>query len=550
MMRATDIYTGRVLWQRDFEGIGFFFDNLGHQPGANGSGTNFISQPDGVYVVYEGRCLVLDLDTGATLRTYKLSSDSADGEGSWTYLNVLDGYVIAGSNPLVSETDDDGRPAIGKNDNLSGSRRLHVLDRESGEELWQVEATNYFRHNAICAGGGRLYAVDLLSETEQERMKRRGETPDTVSALRVYDLATGQDIWGTEADVFGTWLSYSAEHDVLIEAGRPGRDVLSDEARGMRAYRASDGDVLWKADHDGPAMLHGDVIHVPRAAYDLLTGEPVQRTDPVTGESVAWTWTRNYGCNQPIVSQHLVTFRSGAAGYYDLANDGGTGNFGGFRSGCTNNLIAAGGILSAPDYTRTCVCSYQNQSSLALVHMPEAEMWTEFVVSRDGPVRHLSWNVGAPGSRRASDGTLWLHEFDGLEIRFDGTGYYSDHSTRVADGDVPGWIASSGCRGIQEVQVDLRTGESEGPSQYTVRLYFCDPDFDEAGKRNFDVTIQGAAGCEGVDIAAAGGRYQPIMREVQGVEARDRIVIEFSDDVLESGDRAAILSGLEVIREE
>jgi hypothetical protein len=29
-----------------------------------------------------------------------------------------------------------------------------------------------------------------------------------------------------------------------------------------------------------------------------------------------------------------MTFRSGAAGYCDLAGDSGTGNIGGFRSGC------------------------------------------------------------------------------------------------------------------------------------------------------------------------------------------------------------------------
>jgi hypothetical protein len=71
-----------------------------------------------------------------------------------------------------------------------------------------------------------------------------------------------------------------------------------------------------------------------------------------------------------------MLFRSGAAGFYDLANDGGTGNFGGFRSSCTMNLIAAGGVLTIPDYTRTCTCSYQNQTSVGLIHMPEAEMWT------------------------------------------------------------------------------------------------------------------------------------------------------------------------------
>src|SRR5690606_11473651 len=120
------------------------------------------------------------------------------------------------------------------------------------------------------------------------------------------------------------------------------------------------------------------------------TGKPVMRKHPLTGELVEWSWTRNYGCNTPIASEHLLTFRSGAAGYFDLCNDGGTGNMGGFRSSCTNNLVVAGGLLNAPDYTRTCTCNYQNQTSLALIHMPEAEMWTSFLAAAsEKPIRQL-----------------------------------------------------------------------------------------------------------------------------------------------------------------
>ena len=122
-----------------------------------------------------------------------------------------------------------------------------------------------------------------------------------------------------------------------------------------------------------------------------------------------WKWTRTYGCNTPAASEHLLTFRSGAAGYFDLCNDGGTGNFGGFRSSCTNNLIVAGGVLTVPEYTRTCTCNYQNQTSVALMHMPDAEMWTYFGTKEvKGSVKRLGLNLGAVGDRRAENGTLWL----------------------------------------------------------------------------------------------------------------------------------------------
>src|SRR5207237_3518209 len=125
------------------------------------------------------------------------------------------------------------------------------------------------------------------------------------------------------------------------------------------------------------------------------TGAPKMRKDPLTGEPAPWKWIRNYGCNTPAASEHLLTFRSGAAGYFDYCNDGGTGNFGGFRSSCTNNLIVAGGLLNAPDYTRTCTCAYQNQSSIGLVHTPDPELWTFSGTSElTGPVQRLGTTLG------------------------------------------------------------------------------------------------------------------------------------------------------------
>ena len=154
-------------------------------------------------------------------------------------------------------------------------------------------------------------------------------------------------------------------------------------------------------------MIHGDTILMAGNGCDLRTGKRTMRKDPLTGEAVEWTWTRGYGCNTPLASEYLLTFRSGAAGYYDLCNDGGTGNLGGFRSSCTNNLIVAGGVLCAPDYTRTCTCSYQIQSSVALVsgllqHFAGGAAQLEIggigdrVASRRG-LQPRPWKAGQPG---------------------------------------------------------------------------------------------------------------------------------------------------------
>ncbi len=447
------------------------------------------------------------------------------------------------------------KAARAHNDNLSSSKHLVVMDRHTGKVRWTVTAEHGFRHNAICVGGGRLYCIDRMSGPQLARLKRRGEEPKNATRLLALDLKTGKELWRAEEDVFGTWLSYSAGRDVLVEAGRVARDTISDEPKGMRTYHARTGRVLWyDAKHAGPAMLHGDTVLMAGNACDLLTGKLKTRKDPLSGEEVEWTWSRNYGCNTPAASEHLLTFRSGAAGYYDLCNDGGTGNLGGFRSSCTNNLIVAAGLLNAPDYTRTCVCNYQNQTSLALVHDPEAEMWTFFGSRKTkGPVRRVGINFGAPGDRRAEDGTLWV-EYPSvggpspavpITTRPAKPGYVRRHSSRVG-GEGPPWVASSAVKGLARLALDLGGGREV--RSFTVRLHFAELEGAGPGERVFDVALQGRTGLKDFDIVKeAGGPDRGLVREFRGVRVAKELEVTFTDRGGAKG--GALLSGIEVIEE-
>ena len=578
MLRATDVYTGRLLWQTALPGVGAFYNNLFHQPGANAAGANYVTTSDGIYVAYGKVCLRLDPATGKKRAEFKLPPLSRSKAAPvWGYLNVAGDYLVGGADPLLnavptkppgkkgSDVDDDEplsklkkKVTRSSNDSMSSSRHLFVLDRHTGKVLWTTTAVNGFRHNGICVGGGRLYCIDRLSGSQLSRLKRRGETPTTRTRLVVFDLKTGREMWQTDADVFGTWLSYSAKQDVLVEAGRVARDTVFDEPKGMRTYRAATGEVLWyRPKHTGPAMLHGDTILMAGSACELLTGKPKMRRDPLTGRLVEWTWTRGYGCNTPVASEHLLTFRSGAAGYYDLCHDGGTGNLGGFRSSCTNNLIVANGVLSAPDYTRTCVCNYQNQTSLALVHTPDAEMWTFFSTPKvSGPVRRLGLNLGAPGARRARDGTLWLEypHVGGPEPGVKVTSLPAKpevvrrHSSQVT-GAGPKWVASSAVKGLYFLAIDLGNGNNRPQRRYTVRLHFAELEAVGPGERVFDVALQGETVLHGFDIMKeAGGRNRGIVKEFKGVRVGKELVVTFAPSTTAKVG-TALLNGIEVIAE-
>jgi outer membrane protein assembly factor BamB len=630
LLRCLDIYTGRILWETRLPGVGAFYNNLAHQPGANAAGTNYISTSDGVYVVYGKSCVRLDLDTGKKTAEFTLPPLAAGKKEPpmWGYINVVDDFLIGGSDPAYDpklfkpvllpglgddeKKTDGGKPpevdpitkalatlARGSNDNMSFSRHLAVMDRQTGKVLWTVAAQNGFRHNAICSGGGKLFAIDCPSGSEIRRLKLRGETAKFKPRVLALDLKTGKQLWNADADVFGTWLSYSAKHDVLVEAGRVARDTLFDEPKGMRAYHGTDGHVLWtNKTYTGPAMIHDATILKDGNACDLLTGKPTLRTDPITGKEVEWKWVRNYGCNTPAASEHLLTFRSGAAGYFDLCNDGGTGNLGGFRSSCTNNLIVAGGLLSAPDYTRTCTCSYQNQTSLALIHMPDAEMWTYFGPSiiREA-VRKIGVNLGAPGDRKADNGTLWLgypkvlgSNSPTLPVRITGTKveWFRHHASQVT-GDLP-WVAASGVKGLQAIAIargvdpqivhgweslaQAFTNAPVGPTlvpaalgqvglsssprpdketfaklemerTYTVRLHFMEPDGLKPGQRVFSVAVQGKTVLKDFDISKeAGGPNRALVREIKGVSVSKELNLTFS-----AARGVPVLSGVELLAE-
>jgi outer membrane protein assembly factor BamB len=567
-LRATDIYTGRLLWETPIPGIGSFFNVTSHQAGANGTGSNFVSTSDAIYVATETACIVLDAPTGAKQAQFPLPNAlKLPADSVWGYLNVEGDYLIGGAAARAKSAqarektqdkpdpfeDPDHKPVknVVTNARTASSQTLFILDRHTGKMLWSVTAEKDFRHNAICAGGGRLFLVDLDSALSPIRRFSKTVVPPK-GTLRVFTLANGQELWRTDQDVFGTYLSFSAQHDVLMESGRKGRDTLKDEPTGMRAYQAASGKVLWYDDKAvGLAIIRGRTVMKDSSAVDLITGATFLREDPITGKFAEWTWKRLYGCNTPVVSENLITFRSGAAGYYDLARCGGTGNFGGFRSGCTNNLIVAGGILSAPDYTRTCTCSYQMQTSLALVPDDAAEMWTYTGTSPkiETRVKRIGINFGAPGDRIDDTGTQWLEypsvggKSPSLKINVSGDrlDYYRSHASTV-EGPMP-WVTASGVKNAKTITLNLDAKDAQVVKAYTVRLYFAQPA--AVSPTAFSVALQGNVVEPALDISrAAGGADRSLVKEYHDIQVRDQLVIDLKP-ATKGG--ATLLSGVEII---
>lgn len=652
-LSARDVYTGRVLWRRAFGNLGtknVYYDasyadtplstayNQTHIPGANARGTNFVATAEGVYLAIGGRCLLLESATGETLREFELPAEP-DRPREWGFIGVYEDVLLAGNGFAdfstrlgYREAAETKSPAAEKSGgsaakkestsakrspawlpDRSASLGLVAFDRRDGRVIWKFDADQSFLHNAIVAGGGRVYCLDKLPRRVEDHLRRRGSAPRGARLVAI-DARDGRLLWQRTDRTAGTWLAYSAEHDVLIQAGAAANDRSPDEAsKGIAAFRASDGRLIWEKptfSYAGPCILHGDTIltntssyQVSQGALRLADGAPATIPHPITGQPVTWRFTRTYGCNTAIAGEYLLTFRSGAAGFYDLATHGGTGNFGGFKSGCTSNLIVADGVLSAPDYTRTCSCGYQNQTSLALVPMNDVELWTyncfDFGAKTPAEVKRLGINFGAPGNRRADDGTLWI-EFPrsggaSPQTLIEVAGkprWFRHHSARY-EGEGPAWVAASGAEGVLAVTIwldpksapskpsapavattgaapvatdasvsvpalperaaetaETSTAPAVAPAPaavFTVRLYFAEPDDSvAAGQRVFRVRVQDRTVAERFDpVAVAAGPRRGCVQTVASVAVADRLVIRL--DPLAS--REPILCGVELVAE-
>ena len=245
--------------------------------------------------------------------------------------------------------------------------------------------------------------------------------------------------------------------------------------------------------------------------------------------------------------------RSASAGFINLDVFEGTGSLGGFKAGCSANLIVANGVLNSPDYTRTCQCPYQNQTSLALTNMPWMSYWTNSNYLWNGKqIKQLGLNLNAPGDRTSDRNTLWfeypyvagaspeipvkLDTVDYCEIRKDPISIRSENTP---------WISASSIGGIRAMEITLSKEPLDDEASYSVYLYFSEPEEMAEGERVFDVTIQGRKVLENLDIISETGKEnRELVKSFSGIMAKETLRVEMNP---KQGN--TILSGIELIQE-
>jgi outer membrane protein assembly factor BamB len=557
-MTAVDVYTGRILWQLPLDGVAKYLPGRrGNDFEGNLAGYHFLAVEDAVYLVHGKSCLRLDPATGDQVNEFKLPNPEDD----WGRIRVVGEKLIA---EIFRDIDKDKSKLPPSKQLLAGTKaavEILAIDRNTGSKLWSHEAEASFP--VLSVGKDRVFAFDGALESFYKDWKRRGKIPaaSDIRYAKAIDLETGKLIWKQQTEFIGTWMSYSGDSDV----------VLMSNKSSIMAVNGRNGKELWKQMSEGvgfrghPESLWDRVIvwndrlldqRGPGLAWNLKTGKRVPRIHPVTKKETPWEFTKSgHHCNYAIASPHLMTFRADTAGFCDIET-GNTSRLKGFRSGCRNSLIPANGVLNAPNMAHGCICGYSLFTSLALVNLPQTEVWSYSALKFDAKkdvVRRVGINFGAPGDRQDESGTLWVDYPSAggsspaipVKVTGDSPSYFRRHSS-LLQGDGVKWVAGSGVEGATSITLTLSPTEPKTPLSYTVRLHFAEPADTKPGERVFDISLQGKPLAENVDIAReSGGRHIALVREFRGIVAGASLKLDLTPKA-----GRPILSGIEVVAEE
>jgi len=357
-LHAVDAYTGRLLWTRRV-----------------GPSARYASFPDAVYVADGRICDVLDPATGQPRDSFPLDvSRPDDVPVSVTDIRVSGDVILLAVRFNTENSISEGR---------WNSTLLVALDRSSGRQLWQREAQQRYNTAAIAIGGGAVFAVDSHSPQDITAMRRRGESLEGLpSIILAMDARTGEEQWRTVHNdpppdlsslhfmsmrAQDDWLAWSSEQNVLL-AGKGDRTYGLD---------AGTGEAIWARPMRGnqPLIVRAETfINQAGHTYSIRTGELVD------GNALF----RSGGCNYAVGGQNLLLLRSHCAAYVDLESRR-QYNLRNLRSGCSNSLVAADGLLNVPCFSVGCVCNYPIQTSFAMHHFPEAGAWHGTPLRQDVP---------------------------------------------------------------------------------------------------------------------------------------------------------------------
>ena len=580
---AHDQYNGRLLWE-------YTADGIGSSVFANG-----VAGGNHLYTIHDGRCLRLNLYEGGA----PVEVSVPFGSGNWTAASVSrDGKTLWGA---ARQTGDNKQVL------WAG---IFAVDGQTGRPLWtsggpnaiaearaagQTKVKFWQSWNAI--GDGRMYIIgpindqtrqQAIDETRAYLAKHHPKDLDTfdkevkadqraLRTLTAIDAQTGEHLYDHGIDMTHTGF-FAAHAGYFIGMTTQGVDrhrknpVGGPPSQGLGVWDGKTGKLVWKrpGDYTYTPVVTGNTIYAEPWAYDLKTGERVQRIHPVNGQETDFCWLRKgKHCGGYNGSEFFLFGRNMGVGYYDTLRDNGMYTFWHSRVACATDVATGGGMMIKPPYALGCSCPWSLPFTVALAPA-EREPEATFEMSLIGeslPVKHVRLNFGAEGERRDQQGNLWIRPgrpphglYKHIEVNYTPTWTrYSDVKefqafvrrsniyTEIADTDLD-FVFATGERGIQRCVIPLTRPEA-AKAAYTIRLGFCGLPGEQVGQRVFDIKLNGRTVEAKFDaLKVAGGPDRAIWREYS-LTGEQEAVIEFvTADPNPGLDKLPILNAIEVIR--
>lgn len=562
---AMDIYTGRLLWQREIP-------ELAHWPAAY-RGPSLAVDHEAVYALQETECLKIDPATGDVTGKYSAPMNRLDlgGEADgliWEFLALTDDQIIGtlGYPRIKPEWWSKAAPE---------NKLVFAIDKEDGWVRWSYRAEQDVDSNAIAIGEDCVYLIEGRPKYKENRRGKPLKTDPRPRVLRSLDLQTGKTLWAKN-DISATQNSLWSRDGVLVSTINPisrGMEdpVVQKSGGGVTAYSAKDGGELWHLEDVStcaPVMTEG-ILYLPHA-YDLHSGKPVKKENALTKAAEHFVPSFPRTCASLSGTPNLLMSRSGSLGFFDLARQSGYYHYPIIRASCWINMIPAGGLVVIPEGSSSCVCGYNYKTSMALMPADRESHFGVAQIKRGDSIERLLVNFGAPGDRPDEHGRVWFAyprptaygrplakarygpKIAGgqlpIEDLAEGVGvvkYAVNPDFHTIGGTDKPWLAACGIEGT--IGFRFRLGEKRTAERdYRVTIFFCETN-GTAQERRFDVTLQGDPVLRAFNVAReAGGIAKAVSRSFT-VSAAETLTLECT--AVESGGLPAIVSGVEIVRQ-
>ncbi|GDY14240.1 hypothetical protein LBMAG53_31180 [Planctomycetota bacterium] len=459
---------------------------------------------------------------------------------------------------------------------------LAALDPATGSMRWQAKPRRAF--GGVAVGGGRVYALDLVSPLMAQALAKAGRAIADAGSAEVvaFDLASGTKLWTRAIPICDTIVYDTSRDRVLVGArsldpselasleGVHGGSTTAttsqtDLASVVPAKKA--GLLLQLAGGDGSIVTQRQDLAYPRGSLvgdrmlladgtllSAVDGAVLQRPHPLTGSPATMKIPKG-GCNTLVMSASFA----GSRGFWnDLDSGLSGGGWGGQDYSCKPSFVPAGGLINVWNAGAQRFVNRTDTHSRTLEPSHRVTTWASNASAckalEPGWIRRLGVEPAAPGYRSDPAGGWWVPtdqqgraNLPGLNLR-KGQGTdtppaskrpyeTADHRVVPAhdQADIPAWVSGFGLEDPGSLIVPTAYPEvPAGPApRFRVRLIVSEPDEVAPGQRVFRVVCNGQTVVESLDVAAvAGGRQRSIVRDWQadGAQGVLRITYERTAD--------------------